>query len=910
MDVSPATPTDLDRLLAEFVVAVETGQQLDVETLCSQNPEHADGIREFFQQTKRLTSSLCADETPIEIEGFQIIREIGRGGMGVVFEAKQESLDRRVAIKVLRDGALSSSQMRARFEKEARLIAQMKHDNIVDVLEYGHVGTRPYLVMPLLEGKALSEQIRNEPLGEKSAARVMIRVAEAIQHAHKAGVVHRDIKPANIVGDESTCQVMDFGLATWEHSDERISRTGDILGTPGYLAPEVLRTKSRGSVATDVYSMGATLYALLIGQAPHKAATPAQSMLLAMNGEPVAPRQINSILSVDINSITQKCLHPNPAKRYSSASAFKSDLQNLLAGKPVTARPVGSFEKVARWAGRNKVLATAIASSLLLLVGLIAGGLYSYFAIAGSLSEQQRLTAVSNSSLQGSVRAIRDFYGKVGNTRALADTPESVALRKELLNDGVVYLNEFLAQNKDNPDLQREVAETYMILADLHARLGSDENETQCAKSAENIFASLLSQDSPPDLRGSYCECLLFLGNRRMQNRKFDEADEYFKKAVAASQSLTALSSTEPETALLSHTANFAVYRNYERWGKAKEALAGGKSALAGFDDLASQNSDNVRILLRAAQVHNWYGIMQHRSGLASAEKTHFQHYTISTGYATDALKLDPSNAICQRQLTHSNGNLALAFQDRGATTPESLAMQQQALSLRRALAEASPSNLRAQIELAEALERMGSMCAGVDQKQQALQYFEESSAITTGLLERIRPTSNYQYWLFLMRVRIATATSLADLAAANGDTEAELKYLREQIKNNTAILEAGENPRVVTALAETFRRVANAHIKTERFKDAQIALSQGIDAYLTRGLSRSNDVFKLRGLLRLAVEEVPAEYGTDEFWHKCEQAIEAILKGFETLEMQARYPIFPDTLSSYRATLKDHLNK
>ena len=278
-------------VISDYLLACEAGTAPSLDTLCEQHPDFADGIRDYFRETDQLAANLQMPTVDaVQIDGYEVVKEIGRGGMGVVFEARQLSLGRSVAIKVLRDAALSSSSIRARFDKEAQLIAQLKHDNIVDVIEFGRVDDRPFLVMPLLEGQPLSRSISKEPLSEKAAAKIMLTVTDAVQFAHSQGVIHRDIKPGNIMGDDERCQVMDFGLAFVEDSDQRLTGTGDVIGTLGFLAPEIIRGQSRGDVATDVYALGATLYSLLVGQSPHRAATAAaESMMLAMQGEPVEP---------------------------------------------------------------------------------------------------------------------------------------------------------------------------------------------------------------------------------------------------------------------------------------------------------------------------------------------------------------------------------------------------------------------------------------------------------------------------------------------------------------------------------------------------------------------------------------------------------------------------------------------
>lgn len=377
MEAMPQTSDNnqVDCIIAAHLLACEAGNGVDVDTLCDAHRHFEREIRQYFTDSERLATAVLepSNDSPVRIDGYEILQPLGRGGMGVVFAARQVSLNRNVAIKVLRDGVLSSAAVRNRFAKEAQLIARMKHDNIVDVIEYGHVGNRAFMVMPLLEGQPLSRVIREQPLSEKPAAMAMIRVADAIQHAHDHGVIHRDIKPGNIIGDCRNCQVTDFGLATLKESDDRLTGTHEIVGTAGYLAAEIIRGESRGEITTDVYALGATLYALLIGQPPHRAATVMESMLLATTSDPVEPKDLNPTLSTDVNSITMKCLNYNPARRYQSVTDFRQDVQRLLDGRPVSARPLSTFGRIARWCLRHRAATAAIAASALLATVLLAG---------------------------------------------------------------------------------------------------------------------------------------------------------------------------------------------------------------------------------------------------------------------------------------------------------------------------------------------------------------------------------------------------------------------------------------------------------------------------------------------------------------------------------------------------------
>lgn len=399
-----ASDSELDKILAEYLLDLETGKQQAISTLCDKYPEHTQRIEQFFALNRKLFGNRANDsrQSPPEIPGLAITREIGRGGMGVVFEARQEALDRLVAVKVLRERALASERTRMRFLAEAELIAKLNHESTIQVYEAGEIDEYPYIVMELMHGPTLAQLLLRGPVSSREAARLLLQVSRAIQAAHTAGIIHRDIKPANILMDanEQQCKIGDFGLAMWTAKDEQLTQTGDVVGTPGYIAPEILRERTRGNVESDIYSLGTTLYALLTGVPPFQAATPAESLLLAMNSDVVPPRRLNRSISLDIESICLKCMHSHPSKRYESAGELADDLTAFLDSRPIRARPVGSIEKLVRWSRRNPWIAGTSAAAFLLLVGLIGTGGYSYAQVTRKNQQIQEQNGQLGDSLK------------------------------------------------------------------------------------------------------------------------------------------------------------------------------------------------------------------------------------------------------------------------------------------------------------------------------------------------------------------------------------------------------------------------------------------------------------------------------------------------------------------------------
>ena len=320
---------------------------------------------------------------------YEILREIARGGMGVVFRARQVSLNRTVALKMILAGQLADDTDVKRFHTEAEAAANLDHPGIVPIYEVGQHEGQHYFSMGFVEGQSLSQRLADGPLPSREAAELIRRVSEAIEYAHQHGVIHRDLKPANILLDKNgNPRVTDFGLAKKVQGDSGLTGSGQIMGTPSYMPPEQAGGP-RGEVglAADIYSLGATLYALITGRPPFQAATAMDTVIQVIGAEPVPPRQLNASISRDLETICLKCLEKEPGKRYLSAAALGNDLRRFLNGEPILARPVGPAERSWRWCRRNLAVASLAGGVVL---ALTAGTVVATFFAVRADREAQR----------------------------------------------------------------------------------------------------------------------------------------------------------------------------------------------------------------------------------------------------------------------------------------------------------------------------------------------------------------------------------------------------------------------------------------------------------------------------------------------------------------------------------------
>lgn len=315
-----------------------------------------------------------------QVRGYTVEAVLGRGGMGLVFRARQHQPNRPVALKMLLAGGYASPQELARFLREIEAVAALRHPNIVQIYEVGDHGGRPYFTMELVEGGSLAQHLARGIPPVRWAAEVVATLAVTVQFAHQSGVIHRDLKPANILltaplggrgSAESVPKIADFGLARFVGSGSDITHTGTRLGTPSYMAPEqALGRVADIGPAADIYALGAILYEALAGRPPFDGVTGAETERLVLTADPVRPSRANRGVSRDLETICLKCLHKNPARRYASARDLADDLHRFLDGRPVHARPIGAAERAVKWSRRHPVHTVLIGA---FLVALIAG---------------------------------------------------------------------------------------------------------------------------------------------------------------------------------------------------------------------------------------------------------------------------------------------------------------------------------------------------------------------------------------------------------------------------------------------------------------------------------------------------------------------------------------------------------
>lgn len=385
--------------------------------LGAENPIHRDGVTPSSPNANvsTVTGEPCP-ATPAAaptsagilttLGDYELMEELGKGGMGIVYLARQRSADRLVAVKVIRNDRLEELEPEQRrewlerFRTEGKAAARIEHDHVVTVYEVGESDGRHFYSMRYINGKSLADIRRDGPVPGRRAAAYLAPIARAVHQAHTCQIVHRDLKPQNILVDASDRPfVADFGLAKWVTAAGKPTDAGRCLGTPSYMSPEQARDASSAGPASDIYGLGAVLYDLLTGRPPFQAADPVATLHQVLEQDPVSPRQLNRAIDRDLETICLKCLEKEPVKRYGSAEAVAMELERWLRGEPIKARPVGSVERLRRWCRRKPAIAGLTAAVVLVLfLGAATAG---YFALVASRWEKDANVSAADASEKG-----------------------------------------------------------------------------------------------------------------------------------------------------------------------------------------------------------------------------------------------------------------------------------------------------------------------------------------------------------------------------------------------------------------------------------------------------------------------------------------------------------------------------
>jgi tetratricopeptide (TPR) repeat protein/tRNA A-37 threonylcarbamoyl transferase component Bud32 len=797
----------LEQLIADYLVAQDAGISTDRAALVAANPQLDADLRSFFREHDRLArlaaplraaagattsreleTTLCAigslsspsDATidqgrthgPIDHDAniaasavpqsssrsrnvryfgdYEIQKELGHGGMGVVYKATQVSLNRPVALKMLRAGMLADDAELRRFQNEAEAVALLDHPCIVSVYEVGEHDGQRYFSMKLVEGGNLAEKLGTFKNDHRAAVNMVIEAAEAVQHAHMRGILHRDLKPANIlIDDQAHPHITDFGLAKLMESDVELTTTGAVMGTPAYMSPEQAAGR-RGAMtlATDVYGLGAIFYAMLTGNAPFGGESVVDTLDAVRTRPPEGPRKRNAAIPRDLELVCLKCLEKAPADRYPTAGALADDLRRWAAGEPVSVRAAGVVERVAKWARRKPTLAAAYSLGLLtiLLSGLGGAAVWQWRAAEQArrvavISEQvahksegeaklARAAAVNSEKAAHVARTQAEHYAQIAglqSTLALNNAqslitlvneklqgPDVLEIREEVLRTALRNVNHVADSFDRSTSKELITAAGLVALGGIYRQLGQSEKASRQFLRAVEIAKERVKVKRGNDAaRRNLAVVYGMLGvTDDEMNRDLNSALDYQLKALALFEDID----QNPMTAdspmprpVIRHDLSDA-YRNvgllYFRLGKLNDALLYERKAYDLAKELAEAQPNDSSLQISLTKAALALGSTAFHAGdrtqadavLADARQR--AQKLLATRPSDLAAKLNLGVAL------YRTGEKSLF----GGSLPDARNDMQRCLKLLDEIARADPRNVSSQQNLSKAHYRLGNL--------------------------------------------------------------------------------------------------------------------------------------------------------------------------------------------------------
>jgi tRNA A-37 threonylcarbamoyl transferase component Bud32/tetratricopeptide (TPR) repeat protein len=608
-----AKSQQVDAAIADYLEAIERGAPRDRDDFLRNHPDMADELREFFadydalQQAaprsglasaatsvangSRDAAPFAVGDLPRTFGQFVLLKEIARGGMGVVYKARQATPARIVALKMILTGRLASPREVERFHVEAQAAAALDHPNIVPVFEVGQVDDQVYFTMGFVGGCSAAERIAESPLPPRAAARIVRDAAGAVHYAHGQGIVHRDLKPGNILlDDDERVRVTDFGLAK-RHSDEdaHITKTGQLLGTPNFMSPEQLsgRTDDIGP-ESDVYSLGATLYAMLTGRPPFQAASIADVLRQVAEQDPAPPRRLDAAIPRDLETIALKCLEKHPARRYASAQGFADDLERFLRDQPIMARRATPWERAFRWGRRNPVaagLAAAVAALVVLAVGVLVA---SNASIRRQSAARAAALQQKDAALITARNAVNQMLTQVANEK-IEDVAVAYPLRISLLQDALRFYEALAPLADEDQTVSHEMAGVLSSMAALQREMGERDEAIRSLRRGIELLAAIRPPQSlaSRELAAELELHLAYVMGESLLSARANEptVEAQYRRALTLLRELEQLDPGRPRCRVLClrFLAERAVSRGdrqqaEEHW---REAFANGESCLA-----------------------------------------------------------------------------------------------------------------------------------------------------------------------------------------------------------------------------------------------------------------------------------------------------------------------------------------
>ncbi len=841
-----------DRKLAEvldrYLASLEEGAPLEVAQLAAEHPELAEDIRAFAASVEMLheatqgvraakpvkktggansTAPFGVEPSPVgakRLGDFELGAEIGRGGMGVVYEAQQISLQRKVALKVLPFAAMWDHKQLARFQNEAQAAAQLHHPNIVPVFAVGEERGVHFYAMQFIAGRSLDQVVRalrneEEPASAERAARDVstlvaqttqlsattllssrhassqteycqaiarlgIQAATALHYAHQCGVIHRDIKPSNLLLDDlQKLWITDFGLARIANSPG-VTMTGDVVGTLRYMSPEqATGTQLVVDARTDIYSLGATIYELLTLQ-PAFPGEDRQEVLQAIAGkEPIAPRAMNPAIPHDLETIILGAMAKSREDRYASAEKFAEDLTRFIEGKPTLARRPTLRDRTAKWVRRHRVLVSLAAS---FLVVLAAVSTTSAFLLMREQGRTQAALATAEENLQ-QARQVVDRFGNQFS-RELALLPGSEPLRQAVLGDTLAYYDDFIARAESDPALKRQLAATHFQVGTIASRLGNRQRAEESFRMAHELFVGLSeASDDPQAFQQERATCLNNLALLLSAQGKLELARDHYTAGIGMQKGIV---SANPEDRgslrLLAEMLTNQGFLERQR-GDLPAARRSFTAAIGRLKKIVAQSPEDANARRDLALALNNRSFVEQETDWETARASCEQALALFAELVDQAESDAPTLAGWRSDLALCHNNLGAILGHLGEDAT-AVGNYRQAIEIQEQLVRQFASVVQYRSELALTWNNLGQTCARSESAAEAVAAYDHAQKILTELVGDFPHDARYRSSLAgVLNNRAMVAELAGNLHSALANYEAAIAEQRIALEENPA---------------------------------------------------------------------------------------------------------------------------
>jgi tetratricopeptide (TPR) repeat protein/tRNA A-37 threonylcarbamoyl transferase component Bud32 len=788
---------------------------------------------------------------PTTIAGYEVLGMLGRGGMGVVYKARQTRLNRVVALKMMLSGMHAGEEEAARFRREAEAVARLQHPNIVQIYEIGEHESRPFFSLEFVEGGSLDKMLGGTPQSPREAARMIEQLARAIHVAHQAGILHRDLKPANVLLQrkadsrspsseaatgqavpisDCTLKITDFGLAKNIDDQNCQTQSGAIMGTPSYMAPEQAAGQNKDlGPAADIYALGSMLYDFLTGRPPFKGQSVFDTLQQVQSLEPLSPVRLQPGVPRDLETICLKCLHKEPEKRYRNAELLADDVRCFLEGKPITARATGPIERGWKWARRHPAAAGLAVVSTAAVLALGAGGLLyaeqhrqraeealALQAVAEEnareasrqeqIAHQQRAHAeqeqrLAESNFKQARAAVDEMLSRVGQ-EDLANEPRMERVRHDLLQKALHFYERFVQQKSEDPEVRWEAGRAQQRVGDIQEMLGRHEPAAGAYRSAVAILEALTTEfpgqaDYRQDLAAAENNLAIVL----QAAGRPDGAEQAYRKALAAKAGLVADFAEVPayRRELAGSLNNHGIL--LQTRNQSADAEKDYREAITLFEKLAADFPDVADYQQELARTHANLGVLLQTTARPREAEKAYRRAVLTQSKLAERF---PDVANYRKEQGRGLFNLGVVLQLAGQGQKAEEAYRQ-ALTLFERLSTEFPSVPDYRHELAVGCNNLGNLCRDLRRADEAESLWRRAAELLTRLADEVRGVPVYRQEL------ARTQNELGIVLAGGGHWREAESAWQVAVKLQSTL--AGEFPREPSYRQELARSQGNLGI-------------------------------------------------------------------------------------------------